>query len=61
MLANSLEAATGYYSDRVPEGGAALPIGVSATTARLETWSRQSNDFRRKKTPVPSFGRSLED
>lgn len=37
LLVNSLEAATGYHGDRVPEGGEALRMGVSASTARLET------------------------
>ena len=53
---NSLEAKTGYHSDRVQEGGAALVFGSSATRARLETWSRQVHDFRRKEKPVPGFG-----
>lgn len=59
LLVNPSEAATGYHSDRVPGGGATLPTGVSASTPRLETWSRRSNNFRRKKKPVPSLGRPL--
>lgn len=54
---NSLQAESGYHSDGVPEGGAPRAFGASATRARLETWSRQGSDFRRKGKPVPGAGR----
>jgi hypothetical protein len=50
-----MKAVTGYHGDRVAAGGGAVPIGACATTTLLETWLRQSGDFRRKEKPVPSL------
>lgn len=50
-MLGALAGGAGFHSDRVRRG-AVLPLGASATAARLETGPRPRPGFRRKETPA---------